>query len=105
MKPVKKKVELVYERTCPNVEAARNQLALALEREKLEPVWIEWEVSDAQAPGYVRGYGSPSILVDEQDVAAKHSGGCGNSCRLYCNEDGSLSVSPTVEQIIEALRR
>lgn len=99
------KVELIYEKTCPNVEAAREQLATALGIARLDPVWSEWEVSDPAAPEYVRVYGSPTILVNEQDVSGLAPGDCCDNCRIYPDEKGAMLVVPSIDKIVSALSR
>src|SRR3546814_9758652 len=47
-------VELVYENTCPNVDATRVRLAQAFQAAGIAPAWSEWEVGDPQAPEHVR---------------------------------------------------
>lgn len=95
-------VELVYDSDCPNVADARAQLLRAFARTKAEPRWQEWRADDAESPEHVRGYGSPTILVDGNDVAAKKQGN-GPCCRLYPQSDGSMRGVPSVETIRAAL--
>lgn len=98
------KVELIYAADCPNVEAARSQLRLALARAGKAPEWKERERSDPAAPSHVRRYGSPTILVDGRDVA----GGVpteADCCRLYQGEYGRLQGVPSAETIASALRQ
>lgn len=98
-----KKVELIYEKSCPNVDSARRQLRTAFDQLKLEPSWQEWEVSDPDAPEYARTYGSPTILVEQRDVSGEAKGdGCDN-CRIYEGDSGKLSVVPSLEKIVDAL--
>jgi hypothetical protein len=97
------KVELIYERSCPNTAAARAQLSKALLAARLPPRWTEWEVGQPGAPGYVRGYGSPTILVNGRDVAESPPAQGGDCCRLYSTTEG-LSGVPALSCIIEALR-
>lgn len=98
------KVELIYEKTCPNIKAARMQLAKAFTQSGLQPSWQEWEVSDPDAPAYARIYGSPTILVNEQDVSGLAPGDCKDNCRIYSGDDGNLGVVPPLEKIVNALR-
>ncbi|MCZ7684627.1 MAG: hypothetical protein M5U28_39980 [Sandaracinaceae bacterium] len=65
-------LELVYDRGCPHVEAARASLERACEQAGLPPRWTEHSSDDA--PPHARGYGSPTILVDGRDVAGAGSG-------------------------------
>ena len=100
---VNKKVELIFEKTCPNVDSAREQLRKALTIAGQAPSWQEWEVSDDTAPDYVRVYGSPTILVNEQDVSSSTPDG-GDCCRIYNDENGRLNVVPQLEDIVQALK-
>lgn len=96
------KVELVFEKTCPNVDAAREQIRKAFAQVNREPLWQEWEVSDSRAPTYVRVYGSPTILVNGIDVSGLAPGDCGDNCRIYSNSDGHLAVVPPLQKIVSA---
>lgn len=61
-------VEFVYEKACPYITPTRKQLLKAFGVVGVLPAWSEWEVSDPNAPEYVRSYGSPTILVDGRDI-------------------------------------
>jgi hypothetical protein len=95
-------IELIYEQTCPNVDAARVLIKAACTQIGCSAEWREWEISDAQLPAYARGYGSPTILVDKVDVAG-HSAGVSDCCRIYPGEKGIHGV-PTLEQVVQALK-
>lgn len=97
-------VELIYEKTCPNIEAARTRLVQAFHRAHIPPKWCEWEVTQSDTPDYARGYGSPTILVEGNDVSGEHNQAGGNSCRLYPTGNGYEPV-PTVNKIAGALSR
>ena len=96
------KVELVYDRDCPNVSEARAQLRRAFARTRLEPSWREWQADAPDCPEHARGYGSPTILIDGRDVAGAERG-VRASCRLYARPDGSMRGVPSVEMIEAAL--
>ncbi len=98
------RVELVYDKVCPNVDAARKVLLEAFRLVGLQPSWTEWEQKSPECPAYARGYGSPTILVDGRDVAGVAPGAGYSSCRLYRSGSGLLQGVPTVEQIAQALR-
>lgn len=93
-------VELLYFPGCPHAEAAREQLRSAFATINRAPEWIEIDVTAENAPEHVRGFGSPSILVDGRDVApsAEKSG---VSCRLYA--DGDVRGAPALNAIVVAL--
>ena len=96
-------VELVYEKACPNVEVARTQLSRAFARAGIKPDWKEWEVNAPDAPAYVQDYGSPTILVNGQDVSDEVMINNKNCCRVYSHE-GSNRYAPTVADIVQALQ-
>lgn len=94
-------VELLYFPDCPNVPAARDQLRRAFEAIGASPKWTEVDVTAEGAPAYARGYGSPSILVDGQDVTGA-APGVGSSCRIYVGSD--VRGVPPLDVIVAALR-
>lgn len=96
-------VELIYDRDCPNVTAARAQLLRAFTQAGLAPQWREWERHDAHSPPYVRRYGSPTVLVDGQDVAAEDAQSDANCCRIY-QDSGRLSGVPSLAVLGARLR-
>ena len=96
--------ELIYDRDCPNVEAARERLKSALVKAGFETQWQEWERSDAESPYYVKKYGSPTILVDGKDVGGALPGD-GKSCRVYSDSDGNFSGVPSLKAITSALSK
>lgn len=77
------RVEFVCERTCPFVRGTRRQLIEAFRAAGIPPRWTEWEVSDPRAPERVRRFGSPTILVDGQDIAGVPRDEAENCCRIY----------------------
>ena len=96
-------VELIYDRDCPNVLDARANLVKALTASGREARWTEWDRSAPDGPPHVRGYGSPTILVDRKDVAGSPASEGNPSCRLYQNVAGRFAGMPSVEQITAAL--
>lgn len=97
------KVELVYDSDCPNVLEARAQLQRSFAEARIPAKWTEWERSAPDSPDYVRGYGSPTILVNGKDVDGSPLDGI-SSCRLYQSESGMVQKTPSVETIASALR-
>jgi len=92
-------VDFVYDKDCPNVKAARASLMRAFSRAGISASWKEHQIGSADAPTRVRGYGSPTILVEGVDVGGL-TAGAESCCRVY--ESGG---APSVEVIAEALRR
>lgn len=95
------RVELVYFTGCPHVVAARTVLQKALSAEGMASEWREWNRDDAATPTALRKYGSPTILVDGQDIAPTPADA--NCCRVYAGDDGLRSV-PEIDTIRLALK-
>jgi len=103
-------VELVYDPGCPNVDKARAVLTRALQEAGAPAVWTEWSTEDPQCPENLLGLGSPTILVNGQDVApgphpwAPRQPGEGARCRVY-REEGRLLGAPPSDQVLAAILR
>jgi len=87
-------VELVYDKDCPHVAATRANLLRAFEAAGVPAMWTEWEQSSPEAPGHLRGFGSPTVLVEGSDVAGAQPVEGLTCCRLYEREDGRGGVPP-----------
>lgn len=99
------KVELIYDSTCPNKDKARANLMKALSLAGAAPSWTEWERGDPGSPDHVRRYGSPTILVNGEDVAGEAPGDGAATCRMYIDSEGRRDVVPSVDVIVTALLR
>ena len=98
------KIELIYARDCPNVNAARANLVRALSATRLPVRWTEWDRSLPETPSYVRGFGSPTVLVDGRDVGGiSKSEAAGACCRIYGSSKSSLTGAPSTDLITRAL--
>ncbi len=72
-------IDLVYFEGCPHVVTARERIADALGSLGLSDEWSEWDTGDAATPTNLRGYSSPTVLVNGVDVehkAATSGAGC-----------------------------
>jgi hypothetical protein len=82
------------------VAAARELLTAALREAAVAAVWMEWSTDDPRCPEYARGLGSPTILVNGEDVAAsphpwvRRDAAGGPCCRVYPLPDGTLVGVP-----------
>lgn len=88
-------IELVYFDGCPNAKQARANLRAATGHEGEAGAWREWNLSDEATPERFRRYGSPTVLVDGEDV----TGSDGGNAAMACRADGA----PDVAAIREAL--
>ena len=98
-------IELIYDADCPNIEGAREHLLLALAKTQHKREWREWDRASEDSPGYVRHFGSPTVLVDGKDVAGESPTAEANCCRIYRDEEGRMSGVPSVNMIAQSLRQ
>ncbi len=94
------RIELLFFPECPHVDAARAQLKRALEQVGLEASWTEHDVTRASTSPELRGYGSPTILINGADVMGA-SPGDGSACRLYLGTE--VPGAPQLRDLIRAL--
>ncbi len=97
-------VILLYDRDCPNVAECRGNLLKAFAAAGKKPLWREVDRSAKETPASLRGYGSPTILVDGTDVGGQKPVSDGASCRLYRDEHGGYAGVPSVERITNSIR-
>lgn len=100
------KVELIYETGCPNIVDARENLLRAFSEEKVSAKWTEWDTTSQECPTRIRGFGSPTVLVDGNDVDGNdvvRQARTGTSCRIYFAADGLQTGAPPVDAIRAAL--
>ena len=87
-------VELIFDATCPNVEAARSALREALARAGQPATWTEWDRAAQDAPVHALRYASPTVLVGGRDVIDGGTLDAGSGCRLR---------TPSAKVILDAL--
>jgi len=102
MAAAKPKVELVYDPDCPNVEHARVRLREAIAEDGRGLQWTEWASDNPALPDHARGYASPTILINQRDVAPNPTRA--TACRLYDQGNGTLHPAPPASAITAALR-
>jgi mercuric ion transport protein len=87
-------LDLVYFGGCPHVPTARAHLKEALASLGLTATWREWDTNAGDTPGHLRGYPSPTILIDGIDVEGGEPQE-GATC--------AAGGAPTVETLLRAL--
>jgi hypothetical protein len=99
-------IELLWWAGCPSTERARAELRAALEDAGISNAKVRMTeittVQQAQARGFV---GSPTILVDGEDVAPPGEEPVGLNCRVYRRRDGTVSPTPGPDIVRAALKR
>ncbi len=98
-------VELIYDADCPNVTQTRSLLIRAFTRTGVSARWREWERAAPDSPDYAKSYGSPTILVEGEDITGTGPVSGAGACRVYSGLDGKLSGTPPLDAICSALLR
>jgi hypothetical protein len=98
------RIELIYDRDCPNVPQARTQILRACVRAGIRAEWTEWERCAPESPPYARNYGSPTILIGGEDVAPMPSTEGSACCRIYTGGAGGFRPVPSDELLVSRLR-
>lgn len=96
------RIQLIFDQDCPNVPVAREHLRICFARLGLAPSWQEWERSAPGTPAEAIRYGSPTVLVDGQDVAGQPPSDA-PCCRFYRGTNGGREGAPPVEMLMTVL--
>jgi mercuric ion transport protein len=100
--PPRRRVVLLYDRDCPNVELARANLRHAFEEAQVPPHWEEVDLEAPDTPLPWTRFGSPTVLVDGRDAAGAAPDD-GPTCRTYLHA-GVRSHAPPIDILVAALR-
>jgi hypothetical protein len=91
---------LVFDPDCPHVGNARAALAAACREAGVPAVWTEWSSEDQGCPAHARNLGSPTVLVNGEDVApgphpwTPREAGEGPRARMYRDGDSIVPIPP-----------
>jgi hypothetical protein len=95
----------LYYEDCPSHEEALARLRQAIGEEGLLAEIEVIKVQTEAEAGHYRFIGSPTILVEGQDIDPPPPGAqYGLTCRIYRREDGRITPLPPPELIRRALR-
>lgn len=86
-------IDLLFFEGCPHATTARERLREALARVGAPVRWGEWDTELAATPAHLRGYSSPTVLVNGVDVERKsptHGAGC------------AVGGGPSIETLVAA---
>lgn len=89
-------IHLLYFDGCPNVEQARRNIRAALSQVKANRDWKELDLHSEKTPQHWRGFPSPTILVNGEEIESGATSRAGSSS---CRSAGA----PSVEAIAKAL--
>lgn len=87
-------IDFLYFEGCPHVNAARQRLRDALATVGVAEHWNEWDTGATSTPERLRGYASPTILINGVDVEHK-TATSGAGC--------SVGGGPSVERLCAVL--
>lgn len=94
------RVQLLMFPGCPNADAARAAAHEAIARISPRPVFEEIDLTAPDTPESLRGWASPTILVNGVDLEGQREQNAGAGCRLYAGRGGA----PSADQIEQRLR-
>jgi hypothetical protein len=99
-------IELLWWAGCPSTERALGDLEAALEGAGLSEAQIRMTEIGTDEEARARDFvGSPTILVDGEDVVAPQDEPVGLNCRVYRRREGGISPTPDPDDLRDALRR
>jgi hypothetical protein len=98
------KVRFLYSDECPSHDEALQRLRSVLEEENV-PADIEIVAVNTFEEAQKEQYpGSPTIMVDGQDICPTRNSNYAPTCRAYRLEDGRVSPLPSVSMMRGAIR-
>ncbi|HEY6777741.1 MAG TPA: hypothetical protein VI122_14635 [Thermoleophilaceae bacterium] len=101
------RVEFLWWEGCPSHPEALAELRDVLRSENLDPDLVERrEIATDEQAARERFPGSPTILIDGEDVVAPDDGEPFSlTCRVYRLRDGRYSATPDADVLRAAVRR
>jgi hypothetical protein len=101
------RVEFLWWEGCPSHPGALAELRDVLRSEDLDPDVVERrEITTDEQAVRERFPGSPTILIDGEDVIPHEDGELFSlTCRVYRLRDGRYSATPDPEDVRAAVRR
>ena len=94
------KVELIFDKDCPHISMTRSNLMKAFSLVDLPAYWKEWDRNSSETPQYAKKHGSPTILVDNEDLVSVKPESEANCCRFY-EGSGVPSVDLITKKLLQ----
>jgi len=98
------KVRFLYSEECPSHDEALQRLRNILDEEQVEVDVEVVRVDTFEAAEKERYPGSPTIMIDGQDICPMSTAHYAPTCRVYILEDGRISPLPSASMIRKAVR-
>ena len=97
------RIQIVTFQGCPNASATRAALERALASAGIANRIEEVDTSAPETPEPLRGWGSPTVLIDGVDVEGQ-AAPTGPNCRLYRDVEGKVQGAPPESLLSAAIR-
>ena len=97
------KVRFLYSEDCPSHEEALQRLRSVLQEEGVEPDLEIVRVDTFEQAEKERFPGSPTIMIDGNDICPSRNERFAPACRAYILEDGRVSPLPSIAMIRKAV--
>jgi hypothetical protein len=98
------KIQLLYFPGCPNIDAARTALQREMRALGLFVSIEEIDVTVQSTPVELRHWGSPTILIEGQDIEGAVPGEDAASCRFYAGEAPGVPSGTAIRLALERAR-
>ena len=98
------KIRFLYCEECPSHEEALERLRKVLTEEDVRAQIDVVRVETSEQAQELRFPGSPTILIDNQEIDPQPNPQYQLTCRAYRLEDGRISPLPSVSMIRRAIR-
>jgi hypothetical protein len=98
------KVRFLYSEDCPSHEEAFQRLQRILQEEGVEADIGVVRVDTFEEAERERFQGSPTIMIEGNDICPTENPRYAPACRAYVLEDGRISPLPSVAMIRDAVR-
>lgn len=98
------RIQLLTFPDCPNSTATRQLIQRVLDSTNVHAEIEDVDTAAPETPDNLRGWGSPTILIDGADVEGQ-SGSGNMSCRLYRDSSGRYAGIPTESALRVAIER
>ncbi|MBI3018056.1 MAG: MerC family mercury resistance protein [Deltaproteobacteria bacterium] len=92
------KIDLLYFEGCPNVDKARNHIKEALSKRGLPLKWNEIDINDKNTASHLKGFPSPTVLINGTDIETGLS-------KLSGTSSCQVTGAPSIDQILKVLQK
>ncbi len=95
---MKIKIDLLYFEGCPNVDKTRNNIREALSKMGLPLKWHEIDINDKYTASHLKGFPSPTVLINGIDIETGLS-------KLSGSSSCQITGAPSVNTLLRAMQK